>query len=155
MVFAISVVLGAIKTATTLVGGAFWFMPTFMLALAYYNYDLFDPENRVIDVQHVRTEYDFIVVGGGAAGAIMANRLSEVPSWSVLLLEAGGDETELSDVPILSLFLHKSKYDWKYRSQPSTSACQVLFAFTLMQICKQNLSLTLLVIIFFSTNKYF
>ncbi|XP_065349958.1 glucose dehydrogenase [FAD, quinone]-like [Cloeon dipterum] len=123
MVFAVSVVVGAIKTATALVGGAFWFLPTFMLAFAYYNYELFDPENRVINQQQLRTEYDFIVVGGGSAGSVVASRLSEVPEWNVLLLEAGGDETELSDVPILSLYLHKSKFDWRYLTQPTDSAC--------------------------------
>lgn len=55
------------------------------------------------------------MVGAGAAGAVVANRLSEVGNWKVLLLEAGGQETDISDVPILSLYLHKSKLDWKYR----------------------------------------
>lgn len=51
----------------------------------------------------------------GSAGSVVASRLSENPNWKVLLLEAGGQETEISDVPILSLYLHKSKLDWKYR----------------------------------------
>ncbi|XP_046386915.1 glucose dehydrogenase [FAD, quinone]-like [Ischnura elegans] len=118
-----AVIFSAIKTATTFAGLNFWFLPTFFLALAYYHYDLFDPENKPINVRHLNAEYDFIVVGGGSAGAVVANRLSEVPEWSVLLLEAGGQETEISDVPILSLYLHKSALDWKYRTQPSDTAC--------------------------------
>ena len=37
-----------------------------------------------------RTDFDFIVVGGGAAGNVVANRLTENPDYQVLVLEAGG-----------------------------------------------------------------
>uniref|UniRef100_A0A182I8U6 Glucose-methanol-choline oxidoreductase N-terminal domain-containing protein n=1 Tax=Anopheles arabiensis TaxID=7173 RepID=A0A182I8U6_ANOAR len=104
------------SAATAVIGvGKLAIVPILIASLAYYNYDLFDPENRPFNVPEVDREYDFIVVGAGSAGAVVASRLSEIGGWKVLLLEAGGHETEISDVPILSLYLHKSKLDWKYR----------------------------------------
>ena len=109
-------VLASIKAGVSIIGaGKIAILPFLLAAFAYFHYDQFDPENKPVDRKQVDHEYDFIVVGGGSAGSVIANRLTEIPNWKVLLLEAGGHETEISDVPILSLYLHKSKLDWGYK----------------------------------------
>jgi len=47
----------------------------------------------------------------------------EVENWNVLLLEAGGDETELTDVPLMAGYLQLSKIDWQYKTEPSGTSC--------------------------------
>lgn len=101
------------------------FVPALIAAIAYFQYDLMDPESRPIDMSSdfLLDQYDFIIVGAGSAGAVLANRLSEVDQFRVLLLEAGGDETEVSDVPLMAAYLQLSQLDWKYKSEPQGTSC--------------------------------
>lgn len=123
----VTVVSAAVKSALTIAGiGKLSFIPAMLAAMAYFNYELLDPEIRPFNEKYLREQYDFVIIGGGSAGSVLANRLSEIDGWNVLLLEAGGHETDISDVPLLSLYLHKSKMDWKYRTQPQDSACQAM-----------------------------
>ncbi|XP_046385250.1 glucose dehydrogenase [FAD, quinone] [Ischnura elegans] len=67
--------------------------------------------------------YDFIVVGGGSAGAAVAARLSEVPYWRVLLIEAGGDEPTATQVPSMFLNWFGTDIDWNFQTEPQEMAC--------------------------------
>ncbi|XP_015597067.1 glucose dehydrogenase [FAD, quinone] [Cephus cinctus] len=69
-------------------------------------------------------EYDFVVIGAGTAGAAVASRLSEIPEVTVLLIEAGGEESLLMDVPLLVNYLQFSNdVNWKYQTEPSSTYC--------------------------------
>lgn len=64
-------------------------------------------------------EYDFIIVGGGSAGCVLANRLS-ARGDRVLLLEAGGEAKPIPyDLPFLAAKLFERKaHNWNFRSEP-------------------------------------
>jgi choline dehydrogenase len=62
--------------------------------------------------------YDYIIVGAGSSGCVLANRLSEDPSCSVLLLEAGGRPGFLSAIPGAYTMLHRSAMDWGFATEP-------------------------------------
>ncbi|XP_031636375.1 alcohol dehydrogenase [acceptor]-like isoform X2 [Contarinia nasturtii] len=68
--------------------------------------------------QGLNEPFDFIVVGAGSAGSVVASRLSENPNWKVLLLEAGGDPPIESEIPGLWFTLQNSSYDWQYFTEP-------------------------------------
>ena len=63
--------------------------------------------------------YDYVIVGAGSAGCVLASRLSEDPDVQVLLLEAGPPDTnENIHVPLGYLQLGATEVDWDYHSAP-------------------------------------
>src|SRR4051812_13662509 len=83
-------------------------------------------ERRVQGVRPVREAvpqsagtFDYIIVGAGSAGCVLANRLSADPSVNVLLLEAGARDNNIwIHVPLGLTYIIGSKRDWCYETEP-------------------------------------
>ena len=66
-------------------------------------------------MKHEMAQYDYIVIGAGSAGSVVANRLTEDPNTKVLLLEAGSPDTKPElQVPSALPTLLGSEVDWAY-----------------------------------------
>jgi choline dehydrogenase-like flavoprotein len=72
------------------------------------------------DVTPIEGEFDFIIVGAGSAGCVLANRLSADPSKRVLLLEAGGNDNWIwFHIPVGYLFaIGNPRSDWMFKTEP-------------------------------------
>jgi choline dehydrogenase-like flavoprotein len=65
------------------------------------------------------SDYDYVIVGAGSAGCVLANRLSEDPGVRVLLLEAGGkDRSPNIKIPAAFAKQFRTKLDWDYATEP-------------------------------------
>ena len=72
-------------------------------------------------VTNINSTYDYIVVGAGSAGAVLAARLSEDKDITVLVVEAGGEDTQiLPYVPMMSALFQNTSLDWVYYTEPQT-----------------------------------
>ncbi|HEY0269788.1 MAG TPA: GMC family oxidoreductase N-terminal domain-containing protein, partial [Sphingomonas sp.] len=65
-------------------------------------------------------EFDYIIIGAGSAGCVLADRLSEDGTARVLVLEYGGsDRSVLIQMPsALSIPMNMAKYNWQYETEP-------------------------------------
>ncbi|HEY2313361.1 MAG TPA: GMC family oxidoreductase N-terminal domain-containing protein [Streptosporangiaceae bacterium] len=67
--------------------------------------------------------YDYVIIGGGSAGCVLASRLSEDPDSRVLLLEAGPPDTaDEIHIPAAVNLLFQTAYDWNYQTIPQDRA---------------------------------
>ncbi|KAG6442999.1 hypothetical protein O3G_MSEX002674 [Manduca sexta] len=82
--------------------------------------DIATPCKNVKSEDHLRYSYDYIVVGGGSAGSIVAGRLSQDGKDEVLLIEAGGQEPTTARIPsFYRTFWSNEQLDWNYRTVPA------------------------------------
>ena len=74
----------------------------------------------MVDVAPIEGEFDYIVVGAGSAGCVLANRLSADPKNRVLLLEAGGRDNWIwFHIPVGYLFaIGNPRSDWMFKTEP-------------------------------------
>ncbi|CAL1531932.1 unnamed protein product [Lymnaea stagnalis] len=94
----------------------------FIIAFAYFVKHIFF-DNLLASpflVSEPNATYDYIVVGAGSAGCVLASRLSEDPSVTVLLLEAGESDwgNESIEIPGLASLNLRSSIDWQYFTEP-------------------------------------
>jgi choline dehydrogenase-like flavoprotein len=68
---------------------------------------------------NMRKEFDYVILGAGSAGCVLAARLSQDPNVRVALVEAGGpDDAPEIKIPVAFPQLFKTRYDWDFATEP-------------------------------------
>ncbi|KAF7777700.1 CAZyme family AA3 [Agaricus bisporus var. burnettii] len=98
------------------------FRPSLLILSALITPGLCAIYQQLGDLTH--DKFDFVIIGGGTAGAVLANRLSEVKDFQVLVIEAGDSNEGVLDsqVPFFGPKLQKSPYDWNSTTTPQNFA---------------------------------
>lgn len=81
------------------------------------------PPDRSEEIAASNIEFDFVIVGGGSAGCVVANRLTEVEDWKVLLIEAGENPSILSEIPGVFIMQIDTPVDYSYDVESEKFAC--------------------------------
>lgn len=101
----------------------YWHAAAILVAFAAFPFHCgASSQQEKVAEQKLLTEYDFIIVGAGSAGSVVANRLSKSGEYTVLLLEAGGEMTDDLFVPFTAPFAANENNSWGYQTTPQSFA---------------------------------
>ncbi|XP_032663981.1 glucose dehydrogenase [FAD, quinone]-like isoform X2 [Odontomachus brunneus] len=81
------------------------------------------PPDRSEEIANSNIEFDFVIVGAGSAGSVIANRLTEEKKWKVLLIEAGDNPSAISEIPGIFPQLITSPEDYFWEVEAEKFAC--------------------------------
>ncbi|KAK1137820.1 hypothetical protein K0M31_002314 [Melipona bicolor] len=115
-------IFGGLETDPIIISTLSMFV-TVLLSIKYW-IDSYAVTN--IPSKSLLPSYDFVIVGSGSAGNVLANRLSEINDWNILLLEAGGDGGDIYDIPVLAANLQLTSIDWQYKAESNDNYCRGL-----------------------------
>uniref|UniRef100_A0A182QPL4 Glucose-methanol-choline oxidoreductase N-terminal domain-containing protein n=1 Tax=Anopheles farauti TaxID=69004 RepID=A0A182QPL4_9DIPT len=93
------------------------FFSTLLLLWLWLGFEIIPNQIRDPRVLHDHS-FDYVIVGAGTAGCVLANKLSENPNVTVLLVEAGDTFGAVSIIPLFSTAMQGTKYDWAFRTIP-------------------------------------
>ncbi|XP_072938333.1 neither inactivation nor afterpotential protein G [Epargyreus clarus] len=89
-----------------------------LACIAYVLYQKYYVHMYTSIVNKPEKRYDYIIVGAGTAGCVLASRLTEDPNTKVLLIEAGGHMGYFTRIPLTSTAAQQSPYDWSVQTSP-------------------------------------
>ncbi|XP_011557744.3 glucose dehydrogenase [FAD, quinone] [Plutella xylostella] len=94
---------------------------TIFVYLTYYS-DLFTSSLY----NQIKPHYDYIIVGSGTAGSLIAHRIATETNFTYLVIEAGGSGNAILDIPVFGPLLHRSVFDWQFETTPQEQACYAM-----------------------------
>ncbi|XP_075156554.1 glucose dehydrogenase [FAD, quinone]-like [Haematobia irritans] len=86
--------------------------------------ELYPPDYGDTALYRGLDSYDFVVIGAGTEGSVVASRLSENPQWKVLILEAGGNPPQESEVPSMALTISRTYFMYNYTTVANNRSCR-------------------------------
>ncbi|KAL8991355.1 MAG: hypothetical protein Q9169_007890, partial [Polycauliona sp. 2 TL-2023] len=79
------------------------------------------PSTQGSSIEHLPKRYDYVIIGGGTSGLVVASRLTEDPYVTVLVLEAGSnklDDTRITTPGLAMALWDDPEFDWQFETIP-------------------------------------